>query len=274
MTYKNKEKIRNISLFVLKVLVAFIFIIPLYWSILVSFRPDDKILSDSLNLLPTSFTLDHYKYVFQVGGLWGAIGNTLIMTLFGLVLNLLFCSIAGYAFARLKFKGNNTIFKILLAGMMIPGIVTLLPSLLIIEKLGLYGTWLGVILPGAAGIFNIFMLRQFFLTLPKELGESAKIDGANEFQIFYKIYLPLVAPALATITIFTFQGNWNSFMWPYLILRSDQLVITTFVKNIEAQNNIGTAMAASTIATIPLIIIFLFFQKYFTQGVAASGIKE
>lgn len=117
------------------------------------------------------------------------------------------------------------------------------------------------------------MIKQFFLTLPKELGESAKIDGANEFQVFYKIYLPLVKPALATITIFTFQGNWNSFLWPYLILKSDQLVVATFVKNIEAQGNIGMSMAASMLATIPLVIVFLIFQKQFTDVQATVGLN-
>lgn len=274
MNIKVKRRIEGALYFALKVFVAFIFIMPLYWGILISFRPTENIVSDGLNLLPTSFTFDHYQYVFTTGNVWNAVFNTLIMTALGLGLNLTLCTIAGYAFARIKFSGNKGMFKFLMIGLMIPGIVTLVPSLLIIDQLGLYGNWLGVVLPGAAGIFNIFMLRQFFLTLPNDLAESARIDGANEFQIFFKIYLPLVTPALATITIFTFQGNWNSFLWPYLILRSDQMVITTFIRNIEAQGNIGRSMAASMLATVPLIIIFLFFQKYFTEVSATAGIKE
>lgn len=271
--HKGKIILHKGFVLTIKILFGLVFLLPFYWALVTSIRPAEDVISDTINLIPTRVDWSNYIRVYTKGGLLKAIKNTVIMTTLGLLLNLSLCSLAGYAFARMKFKGRDVIFRIMMLGMMIPSIVTLLPSLLIIDVLNLYGKWLGVVLPGAAGMFNIFFLRQFFLTLPEELAESARIDGAGEFTIFFRIYLPLVKPALATIAIFTFQGNWNSFLWPYLILPSDQPVIATFVKNMEATGDYGLAMAASMLATIPIVIVFLLFQRYFIKGMSISGIK-
>jgi multiple sugar transport system permease protein len=159
---------------------------------------------------------------------------------------------------------------------MIPGVVTLIPTFFVIGKLGLFGNIFGVILPGISGVFNIFFMRQFFINIPNELGESAEIDGAGELTIFFKIYLPQVAPALASLAIFNFQGNWNNFLMPYLILGQDTYVISTLVRSFGqiSGNNQGQTMAASMLSTLPVLVLFILFQKYFMQSVQMTGVKE
>ena len=146
--------------------------------------------------------------------------------------------------------------------MMIPGIITMMPTFIVISRLQLWGSFMGVILPGIASVFNIFFMRQFFITLPDELGESAEIDGAGEMRIFFQIYLPQVKPALAALAIFNFQGGWNNFLMPYVVLPTNKLVLSTFIRSFPAENY-GQTMAASMLATLPVLILFIVFQKIF-----------
>ncbi|MDF2836468.1 MAG: transporter permease, partial [Paenibacillus sp.] len=208
----------------------------------------------------------------------------------GVLANLFFGSVSGYAFAKLNFRGNKAMFRVLLAAMMIPGIVTMIPSFYVLKHFPLVGgndllggggngflnSFWGIILPGASGSFAVFFMRQFFLTLPSDMMEMARIEGCKEFRIFWNIYLPLTKPALATLGIFTFQAGWNSFLWPMIILNDPekatiQMGLQAFSYNY--QTDYGPMMAGALIAILPILVLFLLLQKYFVQGIAFSGVK-
>lgn len=270
----------NLFLWIIRIILGIIFAFPLYWAITTSFKPIEEIISPKINLGISNPTLEHYKYVltwrdYNTGEIviFKSIANTLIITIITGFLNIIITSIAGYSFAKMKFKGSKIIFRILLLSMMIPGVITMMPTFIVISNLKLWNTFTGVILPGISSVFNIFFMRQFFLTLPDELGESAEIDGAGEFRIFFQIYLPQVKPAIAAVAIFNFQGGWNNFLMPYVVLPSNKLVLPTFIRSFPAEN-FGQTMAASMLSTLPVLILFIVFQKYFMQSVTLTGMKE
>lgn len=281
--FLNKKQARNlrenILLWTLRIAFGFVFAFPLYWAIITSFRSVQEIISPDISLGIKEFTTTHYKNVllmrtpYGANSIFVALLNTLFLTIVGGVINIVVSSLAGYAFAKLKFKGHKSVFKVMIMSMMIPGIITIVPTFLIISWLGLWGNLAGVIVPGALSVFNIFFMRQFFMGIPDELGESAEIDGASEMLIFRMIYLPQVKPALAAIAIFNFQGGWNNFLLPYVILPDQQLVLATFIRTIPAAN-FGESMAASMLVTLPVFILFIVFQKYFMTSVTFSGVEK
>lgn len=276
---QKRELKENTILWIIRIFFGIIFAFPLYWAIITSFRSVQEIVSPDISFGIKEFTVEHYKTVLMMKNPYGAnsifvaLINTLTLTIVGGTINIVVSSLAGYAFAKLRFKGHNSIFKMMIMSMMIPGIITTVPTFLIISWLGLWGSLAGVIVPGAMSVFNIFFMRQFFVTIPDELGESAEIDGASEMLIFRKIYLPQVKPALAAVAIFNFQGGWNNFLLPYVILPDRQLVLATFIRTIPAEN-FGQTMAASMLVTLPVFILFIAFQKYFMTGITFSGIDK
>lgn len=276
----RKNLLENIFLWIIRIVLGAIFAFPLYWAITTSFKPLEEIISPTINLGINNPTLEHYKYVltwrdYNTGQIviFNALNNTLLITFIAGALNIMITSVAGYAFAKLKFKGSKVIFRILLLSMMIPGVITMMPTFIVISNLKLWGSFAGVILPGISSVFNIFFMRQFFITLPDELGESAEIDGASEFRIFFQVYLPQVKPALAAIAIFNFQGGWNNFLMPYVVLPTSKLVLPTFIRSFPAEN-FGQTMAASMLSTLPILVLFIIFQKYFMQSVTLTGIEK
>lgn len=276
----KRNFLENIFLWIIRIILGAIFAFPLYWAIVTSFKPLEEIISPTINLGINNPTLEHYKYVltwrdYNTGQIviFNALNNTLFITIITGILNIIITSVAGYAFAKLKFKGSKVIFRILLLSMMIPGVITMMPTFIVISNLKLWGNFAGVILPGISSVFNIFFMRQFFITLPDELGESAEIDGASEFRIFFQVYLPQVKPALAAIAIFNFQGGWNNFLMPYVVLPTSNLVLPTFIRSFPAEN-FGQTMAASMLSTLPILVLFIIFQKYFMQSVTLTGIEK
>lgn len=276
----KRNFLENIFLWIIRIILGAIFAFPLYWAIVTSFKPLEEIISPTINLGINNPTLEHYKYVltwrdYNTGQIviFNALNNTLFITIITGILNIIITSVAGYAFAKLKFKGSKVIFRILLLSMMIPGVITMMPTFIVISNLKLWGNFAGVILPGISSVFNIFFMRQFFITLPDELGESAEIDGASEFRIFFQVYLPQVKPALAAIAIFNFQGGWNNFLMPYVVLPTSKLVLPTFIRSFPAEN-FGQTMAASMLSTLPILVLFIIFQKYFMQSVTLTGIEK
>ncbi len=276
----KRNFLENIFLWIIRIILGAIFAFPLYWAIVTSFKPLEEIISPTINLGINNPTLEHYKYVltwrdYNTGQIviFNALNNTLFITIITGILNIMITSVAGYAFAKLKFKGSKVIFRILLLSMMIPGVITMMPTFIVISNLKLWGNFAGVILPGISSVFNIFFMRQFFITLPDELGESAEIDGASEFRIFFQVYLPQVKPALAAIAIFNFQGGWNNFLMPYVVLPTSKLVLPTFIRSFPAEN-FGQTMAASMLSTLPILVLFIIFQKYFMQSVTLTGIEK
>ena len=280
----HRRRVRNRLLYdtflwVMRILLGFIFVFPLLWAISTSLKPLSEIVSADIRLWVDNPTLEHYKYVFTYTNAYNAnafvvaLVNTSILTFVGMFSNILFCTLAGYAFAKLRFKGHKALFKVFLSSMMIPGIVTMVPSFVVIRYLNLWGSYWGVILPGATSVFNIFFMRQFLLGIPDALGESAALDGAGELTICFRIYVPLIKPAMATMAVLSFQGGWNNFLMPYVVLPDRMLVLSTFIRTFPS-DNYAVSMAASMVATIPVLVLFIFFQKYFMNSIALSGLKE
>lgn len=278
-------------LYLVMILFAVFMILPFYWSLITSVRAKEEILRLPVTWFPDVFTLEHYKYVFETVPFWDMLGNSLSTTLVGLVTNLFFGSLAAYAFSKIRFTGHKVIFNILLSSMMIPGVITLIPTFFVLLRfplvggnnllgqggLGFYDNLAAVILPGAVGVYGIFFMRSFFASLPDDMAESARMDGAGEFTIFFRIYLPLVVPGLLTLGIFTFQSGWNNFMWPNIVLQSPENQLLTmafkFFKT-PTSTEYGPLMAVSLMMSLPVLLLFIFMQKYFVQGVALGGIKD
>ena len=290
MTPKTKTLINKIVLTVIAVLLAIIALAPYYWSILISFRPQNEIYTNR-SWFFTSFTFEHFKNVFENVPILRYFFNTLFLTLVNVVTNLLFASMAAYGFEKLRFKGSSVMFRIMMTSMMLPGIATTVPTFLLLRSfplvggndilgrggVGFIGSFLGVLLPGTVGVYGIFFMRQFLIPASSDFAEAARIDGAGEFRIFFQIYMPMLVPALLTLGIFCFQGVWNSFMWPNLILQGHEelSVLTMAIRNYSLETNFqyGPMMAMSILMSIPIIVVFCAMQKYFINGVAVGGIK-
>lgn len=202
--------------------------------------------------------------------------NTLIVALASVAGQLIFCSMAAYAFARLRFKGRDKLFGLYLATMMIPAIVTIIPAFLIINMFGWMNTYWALFTPTVSSVWGIFLLRQFFQTIPRDLEDAARVDGASEFTIFWRIILPLSKPALATLAIFAFMGSWKDFLWPLIVtnrmdMRTVEVGIATFsnLYNTDWPHQ----MAAAVVVMLPIIIVFFIAQKYFVRGITLTGLK-
>ena len=265
--------------------------LPFYWSIITSIRAENEILRLPVTWFPEVFTWNHYRTVFETIPFFEMLLNSFITTLVGVATNLFFGSLAAYAFSKIRFSGHKVIFNIMLSSMMIPGVITLIPTFFVLLRfplaggndlfgqggIGFYDNLAAVILPGAVGVYGIFFMRQFFVSLSDEMAESARIDGAGEFIIFFRIYLPLVLPGLLTLGIFTFQSGWNNFMWPNIVLQSpENQLLTMAFKFFKTPTEVdyGPLMALSVLMAVPILILFVFMQKYFVQGVALGGVKE
>lgn len=290
LTPVQKKRMNNTVLFIVMLLLALIALAPFYWSVLISFRPQDEIYSNH-SWIPNSFTLEHYKDVFANVAIGRYFFNAVFLTVVNVATNLVFASMAAYGFEKLRFKGSNVIFKIMIMSMMLPGIATTVPTFLLLRSFplvggnnilgeggnGFIGTYLGVLLPGTVGVYGIFFMRQFLIPVSSEFAEAARIDGAGELKIFFNIYAPMLVPALLTLGIFCFQGVWNSYMWPNLILQGKEelSVLTMALRNysLETKFQYGPMMAMSVLMSIPIIIFFCIMQKYFISGVAIGGLK-
>jgi multiple sugar transport system permease protein len=267
-----------------------IFIAPWAWMVSSSFQPLGDIFNWPPNWIPEHFTLTNYSRFFETSNFGVLFRNSAFLATTMTVLQLFFNSLAAYTFAKRRFPGRDLIFLILLGTIMIPGQVTLIPNYLILLHVPLFGgndilgngghglldSHLGYLLPGIASTWGIFWLRQYMKTLPDELLDAARIDGASEFRIFAQVVLPLCGPALAAMAIFTFTYVWNDFFWPLIIfsdpkLQPIQVGLALFV--VKNRTVWDIVMAGSVIATLPILVIFLSFQRYFIRGIALTGMK-
>jgi multiple sugar transport system permease protein len=253
-------------------------LIPFFWMISTSFKLPQEVLANSPTWLPSTATLRNYEYLFIYIPFLRQFLNTLFTTTVIVFGQLLFSSMAAYAFSRIDFPGRNTLFMLLLATMMVPNVVTLIPAFIIVRSLGWVNTYMALIGPYVLGsAFATFLLRQFMMTIPVELEEAAKIDGAGHFTIFWRIILPLVRPALAVVGIFAFVHFWNDFLWPLTVINSESLkVLTTGIAGLAFGvygTDWGVLMAGSTLSVLPLIIVFLALQRRLIEGVAVTGLK-
>ncbi|MGX6591949.1 carbohydrate ABC transporter permease [Cetobacterium ceti] len=251
-------------------------LIPFLWMFLTSVKTLGESIQVPPIIFPEKFKWENYKNIINLMPFGNFYYNTVLYTFFRTVGQIIFCSMAAYAFARIEFPFRNTIFLILLAILMIPGQIFLLPQYIIIQKMGLLNTLTGLLLPGLFSSFGTFLMRQFFMTLPKELEEAAIIDGCNHFQIYYKIMLPLVKPGLVALIIITALASWNQLMWPLIVNTStDKMTLSAGLASLAGQH--GTdyplAMAGAILGVLPMIIMFIIFQKKFIEGMASTGIK-
>lgn len=279
------QRVGALAWWVAVVVVAILTVFPLFWTLVTSLKPAGDILSGALDLVPRTVTLENYDRVLTEVPFGRYFANSMLLAFAGVVLNLFFGSLAGYAFAKLKFRGRRALFVTLLGSLMVPGIVTMVPSFLVLRAIpfaggnnvvgqggvGLLNTWWAIILPGAAGAFAVFFMRQFFSSIPDELGEAARIDGASEFRIFAQVYLPLAKAGAAVLAILTFQAGWNSFMWPLIVLNVQemwtvQVGLASFVT--DYATDYGPLMAGTVITSLPVLLLFVFAQRYIIEGVS------
>ena len=260
-------------------LIAFslIALFPVVWLFSTSLKPDSQIFIFPPTLIPRPIRWDNYTRMVSYLPFFRFMGNTVYVTALGLIGNLLSSSMAAYAFARLEWRGRDLFFAALLGTIMLPAQVTMIPVYMIFSKLGWVNTLKPLWVPAFFGnAFYVFLLRQFFLTIPVELEEAAKMDGCSYLRIFWQILLPVVKPALATIAIFSFIAHWNNFMGPLIYLNDVDIMTISIGLRLFQQTYAGEwslMMAASTLATLPIIIVFFTFQKQFIEGIVMTGMK-
>ena len=250
---------------------------PFAWMILTSLKTFIETVQVPPTLLPEVWRWENYLRVLEVTNFPIYYLNTIVMTVGRTVGQLLLCSLAAFAFARLSFPFRNTIFILFLSVLMVPIQAVLIPGFVLMRTLGWLDTFYALIVPGMFSAFGTFLLRQFFLTIPRELDDAARIDGASYFGIYWRIYLPLSIPALVALTIFTVLASWNDFLWPLVMTSSEEMrVLSVGLATFRGQHatDFPLLMAGSLMATAPMILLFLLLQRYFIAGIASSGIKE
>lgn len=273
------KKLRIYFGYLTLILIAISMLYPFLAMVNLSFAGENAIFTQGSKLFNPGFTLDNYKNVFTEIPLSRYFLNSLIVALITTLGQVIFAALAGYAFARLKFKFKNALFLIILITMLIPPQVNIIPLFFLMREMNLIDTYQALILPGLFGGFGIFLMRQYFLGLPKDLEESARIDGCNLLQTFFKIALPLAMPTVATLALFTFVTSWNSFMWPLIVTNSETMRtlpvgLAIFKGSFREITLWGELLACSVICTIPVIGVFLIGKKYFINDILQGGVKE
>lgn len=271
------KRILKTVLLILVVVLAVATLTPLLWMLSASFMPTGQASTYPPKFLPESVTLDHYAVLFTRLDVLRYFLNSFLISTAVTLISLVFNSMAGYAFAKYRFPGRNRLFKLLISSMVIPAQVTMLPLFLMLNKMGLINTYLGVIIPGMASIFGIFLIRQYALSIPDSLIDAARIDGASDFRIYRSIMLPLCKPILITLAIFTFLGTWNDFLWPLIVMTDDSMyTLPVALANLAGEHVQDTElmMAGSVITIMPVMVLFLALQKYYISGLMAGAVKE
>lgn len=275
-TVKSKQlTIGKVIVNIVLVLLAIFFIFPLYWIVTGSFKDAVAVNATPPVWFPTNPTMDNYQRLFQNPAMrW--LGNTVLMAVAAMVLTCITATMAGYVLAKKKFPGKGIIFSIMICAMALPKQVILIPLLKEMSFLGLHDSLWAVILPTVGWPFGIFLMKQFSETIPGEMLEAARIDGAGEVRTFVDVVLPMVTPGIGALAIFTFINSWNDYFLQLIMLNSSaNLTISLGIAKIQAEmsNDFGLIMAGAALAAIPIIVVFLMFQKYFTQGIAMGAVK-
>lgn len=278
----KRKKIKKIKLseavgYLFTLLVAFTVLVPILWLLDSSFKTDVGVIKFPPRFFPEEWTLHQYLYVGDSIPIFDMTRNTVIFAGGVTVISLLFDSMAGYAFARMRFKGSKALFSIILLTMMVPFQIIMTPLYIEVYKLHLLDSYLGLILPRATSAFGIYMMSSFFEGLPKSLEESGRIDGMSEFRIFRSIMMPLCKPALVSLGIFHFMNNWNDLLYPLMLTSSQNKRTLSAGLAVLVGNKVikyGPTLAATMISLTPLLVLYIFCQKYFIEGVAAAGVKE
>lgn len=272
-----KKIIGSVLLHVAMYSLALITVSPFLWMVITSFKDLPDILTYPPVWWPKHFIIDNYVNAFSAAPFGRFYFNSLFIAVAVTIGQVITCSMAAFAFARLQFRGRDVLFYIFLATMMIPGQVTMIPSFMMLYWLGWIDSYAALIVPGLASAFGTFLLRQFFLTIPRDLEDAASIDGCGRFGLLWRIILPLSKPALATLAVFTFMGVFNDFLWALIVVSSEEMRTVQLGLAIfrdRYQTDWGQLMAASVAATLPILLVFFAAQKYFIKGITLSGLKD
>jgi multiple sugar transport system permease protein len=251
-------------------------LLPMFWMVAASFMQAGEANSFPPKFIPDQPTLEHYRTLFMRLNLGRYLLNSTIVAVAVTVLSLLINSMAGYAFAKLRFRARDRVFRLLTLGLVIPVQVSMLPLFLLLRELGLINTYWGVIIPGLASIFGIFLIRQYALSIPDDLIDAARIDGAGEFRIYWSVVLPVIRPILATLAIWTFLSTWNDFMWPLIVLNDESMfTLPVALANLSGERVQDTElmMAGSVLTVLPVLLVFLFLQRYYVEGITMGSVK-
>ncbi|MDI6862725.1 MAG: carbohydrate ABC transporter permease [Pseudothermotoga sp.] len=271
-----KEKVLNWSLFCLMVIVAFIMLVPFFWMFSTSLKSLGEVFEYPPKWIPRQPHWENYARIWSVVPFGRYLLNSVIVSGSITLLHLLVASLSAFAFARLNFPGRDKLFLLYLATLMVPGQVTMIPNFILIKLLRLTDTYTGLILPNVFTAFGVFLLRQFFMTIPKDYEDAARIDGASRFYIYSRIILPLSVPALSTLAVFTFVFQWNNLLWPLVVVSKDSMKTVT-IGLASFQGMYGTTwnllMAAAVIGVLPSIVAFLIGQRFLIKGITLTGLK-
>jgi multiple sugar transport system permease protein len=260
--------------------LAVAWLLPIAWIVLTALKPEPEIIRLPIRWLPEQWTLDNVGAALTTGrtaNVAVAFVNSLVVAVLETVLTLVVDAMAAYALARLAFRGRSVLFAAVVASIMVPTQITLVPLYAMFQQIGWLSSYQALVLPGLSRAFGVFLLRQFFLSVPKELEDAARIDGAGVFTIFYRVALPLVQPAMASLAIFTFLRSWNEFTWPLIVIsRNDMMTLPVALARLLFAYRVeyGIVMAAAAFSAIPLIVVFFIFQRQIVQGIALTGLKE
>lgn len=288
----NRRKIVTVTVvsleYVILTAIAVIFLVPLLWTLITSFKTPDRIFTNTPEWMPNPATLQAYWNILDPRGAVTSQGyfidpfgrymlNSLIVASSVTAGNLLLCSMGAYAFSHLRFPGRNILFSLCLISLLFPESSKIVPRFIIVRQFGWVDTYLGLIMPNINGAIALFLLRQYFLSIPRELEDAAKVDGASSWKRFWTIILPNAKPALVTVFVLVYQGTWNQFLWPLIVTNSPKLRVATIGLKYLAGNAFmmyNVLMAGAILSLLPITILFIFLSKYYVRGISLTGLKE
>jgi multiple sugar transport system permease protein len=282
---RSRLRLDRVWLYAILVLVALLFILPLVWMVSTALKHEAAVFTDT-GFIPQQPTLDNFQRILSAGGdtpVMQWLTNSVVVSLVGTGLSVLLTSLSAYAFARIDFPGKTALFTLLITTLLLPGVMFIVPQYLIVNFFGEtplapvvgYNTYGALMLPGLAGVFGVFFMRQFFMQIPVELEEAAYVDGANRFRTFFSVILPISGPAIATLSVISFLAYWNDYLWPLIVCQGAGCTLTPGLRNLQGQYTFeyGLLMAGAVIAAVPVLAFYVIAQRWVVQAVTSSGIK-
>jgi multiple sugar transport system permease protein len=273
---RNKRVLARVGVYTLLIAGAVLAIFPLLWMVSASFMATGEASTWPPHIIPRHFTLDNYRSLFTRLALGRSLANSALIATVVTLISVLINSMAGYALAKLRFRSRAGVYKALSLGLILPSQVAMLPLFLMMKEMHLVNTYWGVIIPGLASIFGILLTHQYALAIPDDLLDAARVDGASELQLYRLVVLPVIAPILATLAIWTFLGTWNDFMWPLIVLSDDRkYTLPVAIANLVGEHvqDAELMMAGSVVTVLPVMLVFLFLQRYYIRGITAGSVK-
>ena len=276
MTMRDGGQLARIGVYALLIVGAVLAVFPLLWMVSASFMAAGEASTYPPHIIPHHATLDNYRSLFTRLALGRSLANSALIATVVTVISVLINSMAGYALAKLRFRSRAGVYKALSLGLILPAQVAMLPLFLLMKEMHLVNTYWGVIIPGLASIFGILLTHQYALAIPDDLLDAARVDGATELQLYRLVVLPVIAPILATLAIWTFLATWNDFMWPLIVLSDDRkYTLPVAIANLAGEHvqDAELMMAGSVVTVLPVMLVFLFLQRYYIRGITAGSVK-